>query len=136
MIRDNRELAERRDLSDISFRVGSPPDLEMGQAFDIVYCMPTLYFVEEVERAIETLYSHVDAGGYLVFNYPTEATREWLRDESRRKREFFSPVVSGTTLLTREALERLLDADLHDYWAFVGATELQSPENPAVFVRR
>jgi hypothetical protein len=78
----------------------------------------------------------VKPGGYLIFNYPNEATREWLRDEPEGKREFFAPVAAGTNLLTREAIERLLDTDVDDYWAFVGATDLQFGDSPAVFVQR
>jgi trans-aconitate methyltransferase len=136
VIRDNRELAEQRDLSNISFGVRSLPDIDMGREFDIVYCMATLYFVEEIESALTNLYNHVDSGGYLIFNYPTKATRDWLQDQSQQKREFFSPVVAGTNLLTQEEIEQLLGATLHDYWELVGATELQSAENPAVFVQR
>ncbi|MFC7133627.1 MULTISPECIES: class I SAM-dependent methyltransferase [Salinibaculum] len=136
VIRDNRELAEQRDLSNISFSVRSLPDIDMGREFDIVYCMATLYFVEEIEIAIETLYNHVASGGYLIFNYPTEATRDWLRDASQQKREFFSPVVSGTNLLTEKEIEHVLGTTLQDYWELVGATELQSAGHPAVFVQR
>ncbi|WP_135366025.1 class I SAM-dependent methyltransferase [Halosimplex halophilum] len=136
VIRDDREVADRRDLPNISFHVRSLPDLDLGREFDIVYCMATLYFVEAIEDAIEALYDHVKPGGYLIFNYPNEATREWLRDEPEGKREFFAPVAAGANLLTREAIEQLLGTDVDDYWEFVGAAELQSGDSPAVFVQR
>ncbi|QLH76707.1 methyltransferase domain-containing protein [Halosimplex rubrum] len=136
VIRDDHEVADRRDLSNISFRVRSLPDLDVGREFDIVYCMATLYFVEAIEDAIEALYDHVEPGGYLIFNYPNEATREWLRGQPEQKREFFALVDSGTNLITRTEIERLLGTEASDYWSFVGAADQRSGDSPAVFVRR
>ena len=135
VIRDNREIAAERELPNISFDVRSLPALDLGREFDIVYCMATLYFVEAIERAIETLYEHVCPGGYLIFNYPNEATREWLRDQPEQKREFFAPVAAGTNLLTQSEIEQVLGTATHDYWEFVGATDRQSEDSSAVFVQ-
>lgn len=123
VVEDDRDLASERGIDNVSFEVGSLPDLALGRRFDVVYCVATLYFVADVEAALRSLYDHVDEGGHLVASYPTERLRDQLADAPESKQALFEPVVEGRNVTTAEEIARLLDAPVESYWSLVGADE-------------
>lgn len=62
LILDNRRHAAAEGIENLSFGVAILPDIDLGQAFEVVYCMATLAFVEEVESALISLYEPVAPG--------------------------------------------------------------------------
>ncbi|MFC7156073.1 class I SAM-dependent methyltransferase [Halomarina halobia] len=139
VVADNRALAAERGLDNLSFAVDALPDLSTDGRFDLVYCVATLYFVEAVADALRALWARVAPGGYLVVNYPTEATREWAREELDpwRRDEFFHLVRDGANLLTREEVARATGGEARDYWAAVGVGDEPGAERaPTAYVRR
>lgn len=138
VVADNRELAAERDLENLSFAVDALPDLATDRRFDLVYCVATLFFVADVETALERLYDLVRPGGYLVVNYPNERTREWAREHDDEKRVDFSLVAEGANVLTESEIGALLDAEPRDYWDAVDAADADfvTPDKPIVYVER
>lgn len=123
VVEDNRTLARERGIENISFEVESLPDVDLGRSFDVVYCVATLFFVADVETAIERLYDHVAPGGYLIVNYPTRALQDWVREQDDEKRAFFELVEAGENLTTADAIGRLLGTTVQDYGEAVDAGE-------------
>lgn len=121
VVEDNAELASERDLENITFEVASLPDLELGQGFDVVYCVATLYFVADVETALRSLYDHVEDGGYLVVSYPTERLQEQIARAPESKQSLFEPVLEGRNVTTADEIADLLDAPVESYWSMVDA---------------
>lgn len=134
VVRDDRAVADERGLENISFEVATLPGIDLGRRFEHVYCLATLYFVEDVERALRALYDHVEPGGILVVSYPDEDLRAWVREQDESKREFFELVAAGENLLTQGEVEELLDARVEDFWTAVGAED--DDEAATVFLRR
>ncbi|PSP79155.1 class I SAM-dependent methyltransferase [Halobacteriales archaeon QS_1_68_20] len=121
VIEDNRELAAEHGLDNITFEVAALPDLDLGRTFDVVYCVATLYFVEDVEAATRSLFDHVADGGYLVVSYPTEGLREWASGLDDFEQSFFEPVLDGRNLTTAAEIESWLDASVESYWSVADA---------------
>lgn len=116
VIADNRDLARERGLDNLAFEVAALPDADLGGRYELVYCVATLYFVADVERALETLYDAVEPGGHLVVSYPDRRLQEWVREQGDQKRAFFELVDEGENLVTREEVAGIL-GDVRDYWA-------------------
>ncbi|WP_227353184.1 class I SAM-dependent methyltransferase [Haladaptatus salinisoli] len=124
VVRDNNEKATVEGVENLQFAVGSLPDLDTDRQFDVVYCVATLYFVEEPRRAIESLYARVRDGGHLVLNYPNEASREQFDEEFEgRKRESFELVLSGANLISEDVVREVTGAETRNYWELVGAED-------------
>jgi trans-aconitate methyltransferase len=122
VVRDNAEKAAKEGLNNLHFAVDSLPELHTDERFDVVYCVATLYFVEEPRRAIESLYDHVREGGYLVLNYPNETSKETFdREFKGRKRESFELVLSGANIIDEEVVRETTGADTRSYWDLVDA---------------
>jgi hypothetical protein len=76
-----------------------------------VTCLSTLHYVEQIEEAVSNLFSVVEEGGYLLFNYPNLYTH-WMYkrdaekgdDEMRRR---FALVLSGRNLITQRTIQAL-----------------------------
>lgn len=139
VVEDNRARAARREVDNLTFAVDSLPDLEVGRKFDLVYCMAVLYFIEDVEPAVEALYDRVRPGGHLVFNYANRLSRATFdREFEGRKRDAFELVIEGENLLSYDAIEDLLGRRPRSYWDAVGADdpEYTGRDSPAVYVRK
>ncbi|MFC5971264.1 class I SAM-dependent methyltransferase [Halomarina salina] len=137
LIGDNRELAADAGLGNLTFAVDSLPDLDAGGEYDLVYCVATLFFVEDVDRALESLWSRVAAGGFLVVSYPSTGTRRGAMAMDEQSRAFFSLVVGEENLRTREAVESVLGTAVEDFWDAVDAPEEPYREfAPTVYARR
>lgn len=139
VVADNRERAADRE--NLHFAVDALPDLDADhrysdRRFDVVYSAATLNFVTEVERALRSLHDRVAPGGHLVVNYPNEALREEAEGFDGRKREAFSLVLEGENLLTEADVERVLDAEVRDYWSAVDADNLREDQWPMVWVEK
>lgn len=125
----------------VTFEVATLPDFDVERRFDLVYCYATLHYVRDVERAVRTLYEYVRPGGYLIFNYPSEATRAFYHDQFADEpafRERFELVFDGENVTSAENIEDALGASVHDYWDAVDADEDvgAAPANPCVFVQK
>ncbi|WP_266079642.1 class I SAM-dependent methyltransferase [Haladaptatus caseinilyticus] len=139
VVRDNAEKAEEQGLDNLRFTVDSLPDLDTDRRFDVVYCVATLYFVEEPRRAIERLYSRVRDGGHLVVNYPNEISREQFdREFEGRKRESFELVLSGANLINEDVVRDVTGAETRNYWELVDAEdeEFADAATPCVVVEK
>ncbi|WP_439028308.1 class I SAM-dependent methyltransferase [Haloarchaeobius sp. DT45] len=124
VIRDNRRIADELGFDNVHFAVDALPDLGTGRRFDLVYCMATLYFVDDTEAAVQALYDRVAPGGRLVFNYPNRYTHtRFDREFTGARRELFRHVVEGDNLLSYRCIEELLGTRPRDYWALVGARD-------------
>lgn len=124
VVRDNAGKATEEGLDNLHFAVDSLPDLDGNQKFDVVYCVATLYFVDEPRRAIESLYSRVRAGGHLVLNYPNrESKRTFDGEFEGRKRESFELVLSGANIIDEEVVREVTGADTRNYWELVDAED-------------
>ncbi|MCT9095151.1 class I SAM-dependent methyltransferase [Haloarchaeobius sp. HME9146] len=122
VIEDNRRLADELGFHNVHFAVDALPELGTGRTFDLVYCMATLYFVDDAETAVRAMYDHVRPGGQLVFNYPNRYTHtRFDREFTGARRELFRHVVEGDNLLSYRHIEDLLGTRPRDYWALVGA---------------
>ncbi|WP_435334631.1 class I SAM-dependent methyltransferase [Haloarchaeobius sp. TZWWS8] len=138
VVEANREQADERGLDNLRFAVDSLPDLDVSREFDLVYCMATLYFVDDVEAALRALHARVAPGGSLVFNYPNRYTQSWARDLEGEKREAFELVARGENLLSYDAIEDALGIRPESYWTAVDARneEYVTRRSPAVYVRK
>lgn len=133
VIADNREVARERGLDNLAFEVAALPEADLGGRYEVVYCVATLYFVADVEAALRTLFEAVEPGGHLVVSYPDRRLREWVSERDERTRAFFELVADGENLLTADDVERILGAELHDYWALA---EDPPDRTGTVYVRR
>lgn len=114
------------DLNNVVLHEASLPDIDVDETFDVVYCFNTLHYVADVEAAVRNLFELVRSDGLLLFTYPTEADRRWLRDELRDPsstlvgdhdsdwlRERFQLVISGENVVDRDDLRETLDHDVN-----------------------
>ncbi|WP_435360238.1 class I SAM-dependent methyltransferase [Haloarchaeobius sp. DFWS5] len=137
VVEANTERAREEGIDNVHFAVDALPDLAVEREFDLVYCMATLYFVDDAEAALTALYDRVEPGGHLVFNYPNRYTQAWARNDiSDQKREAFSLVADGENLLTYEAIEDVLGTRPRSYWTAVDARDedYARRSGPAVYV--
>jgi trans-aconitate methyltransferase len=137
VVEANRERAAEADLDTLQFAVAGLPDLGVDRRFDLVYCMATLYFVEDVERALVELYDMVAPGGTLVCNYPNRYTKAWVNEDADdQRREAFDLVGRGENLLSYDRIGDLLGHTPRSYWSAVGAgdADYARRSSPAVYV--
>ena len=123
VIEDNRERAAEEGIGNIAFRVGELPNLDLGQQFDLVYCIATTYFVREVDTALRTLYERVEPSGYLVADYPSERLQEWVAEQDEQKQAFFDLVAAGENIRTTEEIQAVFDEEIREYGQAVDAGE-------------
>lgn len=139
VVRDNGERADELGLENLHFAIDLLPDLDTDRRFDVVYCVATLYFVDEPRRAIERLYSRVREDGYLVLNYPNRASREKFDAEFEgRKRKSFEHVLDGQNLIGKEVVREVTGAETRNYWEFVDAEDKEFVDSatPCVVVKK
>ena len=139
VVRDNTEKATEEGLDNLHFAVDSLPNLDRNRKFDVVYCVATLYFVNEPKRAIESLYSHVREGGHLVLNYPNEQSRKTFdREFEGRRRESFELVLSGANIIDEAVVREATGAETRSYWELVDAEdeEFVDSATPCVVVEK
>ena len=118
VIEKNRE--EYAGLSNLTFEQAMLPIFDIDQEFDFVFSYATLHYVREIERAIEELYAHVRPNGHFVFNYPNRAYRNDHQDAEGQLRERLQLPINGENLLSQERIADVLNADVRDFWEFVG----------------
>ncbi|WP_267641668.1 class I SAM-dependent methyltransferase [Haloarchaeobius amylolyticus] len=139
VIRDDRRLAADLGFENVHFAVDALPDLATDRTFDLVYCMATLYFVDDTGAAVRAMYDRVRPGGYLVFNYPNRYTHtRFDREFTGARRELFHHVVAGENLLSYSRIEDLLGTRPRDYWRLVDARDCSfvGRDTPCVAVQR
>ncbi len=131
----NRERANEEGAGNLRFVVDVLPDVEAERRFDLVYCYATLHYVEDVERALETLYDRVREGGHLVFNYPNRLTPAEYRRimagdldgplevDPEAFAERFSLVLDRENLLSYERIHDVLGTWPRSFWSAVDAPD-------------
>ncbi|MWG34925.1 class I SAM-dependent methyltransferase [Halomarina oriensis] len=127
LMRDNRDLAADANVENLTFAVDTLPDLDTDGEYDLVYCVATLFFVKDVDRALESLWDRVAPGGHLVVSYPSSGTRRGALEMDEQSQAFFSLVVGEENLRTRADVESVLGVKTADFWAAVDA-----PDEPFV----
>jgi len=136
VLRLDRLKARREGLRNLRFRRAGLPDLEIEGEYDIVVCIATLHYVEDVRKALRQLYRIVRPGGHLIFNYPNRVQQAATRREARTDPivgRRFALVLSGTNLLTRGVIADVLRQRPRSFWR-----EVDEPPrwlNPCVVVR-
>jgi SAM-dependent methyltransferase len=131
-LREARERAADRDLSNVTVESATLPAFDPGRSFDVVYCYAVLHYVEEVERAIRQLYDAVAPGGHLVFNYANRITQaEWKRESTGDGvladepdfRERFALLLDGENLLSYDRIAEVLGTRPRSFWSTADAPE-------------
>lgn len=123
VIEQNRQ---ETDLANLEFRVETLPEIETKRQFDIVYCFATLFYVAEIEAAVENLYARVRQGGYLLFDYLNRLSPAGFRrviDHPGNDTEWFQRryalVLDRENLLSYERIHDLLGRWPQSYAAIV-----------------
>jgi len=135
-VRANRD---RADPENVNWLVEALPDLAVDDQFDLVYCIGTLYFVADVERALRALYDRVAPGGHLVVTYPNRYTKAWADTvDDERTRVAFSLVRSGENLLTYSDIADVVGTTPRSYWTAVDARDADyaTERSPAVYLQK
>jgi trans-aconitate methyltransferase len=133
ILRMNRQKAAKLGLDNLHFHFTMLPAMAVRRRFSIVLCIATLHYVEDPKRAIRRLYSMVEPGGYLVFNYPNRAHRAAVIREAERDpvvSRRFELVIHGGNLLSYSNIERILERRPRSFWLAVG--EPTNVVNPCV----
>lgn len=137
-------------LADVTFAEAALPDPGIDRTFEAVYCLNTLDYVPDVERALRDLFALVEAGGVLVFNYPSPARQAWheshLADpgdywlgehDERWLRRRLRLVDSGENVLTRARVAEVLGREPQPVGSFLeGVTPNPDPVAPVLAVER
>ena len=138
MIAKNRRRARDLGLPNIGFGREVLPEISSKRTYDIVMCIATLFYVREIERAIVNLFSRVNRGGYLIFNYPNVASTHWYRSNIRtddaENRKRFSLVLNGNNLFSLRRIEEALGKRPYSFWKAV--SEFPKPGNVCVYVQK
>lgn len=138
VIKQNRLKVRKMGLRNIRFECEMLPDIETKEMFDLIYCIATLYYVREIERAIRNLYERVNERGYFIFSYPNRFSmfwyRNWVRSNDNEKRKRFSLVLNGKNLLTLEDIEKALGKRPNNFWKAIG--EKIGRENMCVYMQK
>jgi SAM-dependent methyltransferase len=143
-------LAPDRDIADVTFAAASLPDPAIDRTFDVVYCLNTLDYVPDIERALRDLFDLVADGGLLVFNYPSPARQAWYEThlanpgdywlgehDERWLRRRLRLVDAGENVLTREQVAGLLGHEPRPVGAFLeGVTPNPDPVVPVLAVEK
>jgi SAM-dependent methyltransferase len=114
-------LAPEWGLAEVTFAAAGLPAPGIDRTFDVVYCLNTLDYVPDIERALRDLFALVAEGGLLVFNYPSPARQAWHEThlaapddywlgehDERWLRRRLRLVDTGENVLTHERVEELL----------------------------
>lgn len=143
-VREARERATERDLSNVTVETATLPAFDPGRLFDVVYCYAVLHYVEDVERAIRELYDAVAPGGHLVFNYPNRITRaEWDRESTGDGvladepdfRDRFALLLDGKNLLSYDRIADVLGTQPRSFWSAADAPDYWAAEGTPPEVR-
>lgn len=114
------------DRTTLSFGVASVPDPGIDRVFDVVWCVHTLDYVRDVERAVADLYDLVAPGGHLIVRYPNPEVCETYGENVEPGTPLydrFSLVCEGVNRISRERVDELLAGEVRDFWAVVDAPE-------------
>ena len=149
-----RETHEERTaaapLAPVTFEAAALPDPGIDRTFDAVYCLNTLDYVPDIERALGDLFALVADGGVFVFNYPSPARQAWHEThlatpadywlgehDERWLRRRLRLVDAGENVLTRSRVAEVLGRDPQPVGAFLdGVTPTPDPVAPVLAVER
>ena len=138
VIKQNRLKAKKLGLSNIRFDCEMLPDIKTIDKFDLIYCIATLHYVENIKGAIQNLYKHVNDSGFLIFNYPNRfslfAYRNWIKLSDLENKRRFSLILNEKNILTLEEIKKILGKWPNNFWKAVG--EGPSRENNCIYVQK
>ena len=138
VIKQNQLKAKQLGLSNIRFDYEMLPEINSVDTFDLIYCIATLHYVENIKEAIQSLYAHINDGGLLIFNYPNRyslfAYRKWIKPDDLENKKRFSLVLNERNLLTLEEINQVLGKRPKNFWKAVG--EGSSRENNCIYVQK
>jgi len=111
VLANNRARARDARLDSVSFSHAALPRIDVAGGFDLVTCLSTLHYVEEIAEAVRSLYSIVREGGCLIFNYPNIYThwmyrRDVKRDDEEMSRRF-ALILNRRNILTQKTIRRI-----------------------------
>ncbi|WP_276257791.1 class I SAM-dependent methyltransferase [Haloglomus litoreum] len=143
-------LAPEWGLAPVTFAAAGLPDPSIDRTFDVVYCLNTLDYVPDIERALRDLFDLVAPGGVLVFNHPSPARQAWhethLADpddywlgehDERWLRRRLRLVDTGENVLARDRVEDLLGREARPVGELLeGVTPNPDPVAPVLSVEK
>jgi len=137
-IAQNRMRVEKMGISNMRFECEMLPDIKTTEKFDLVFCIATLHYVEDIRSAIRNLHARVGDGGFLIFNYPNRfslhAYRKQIRPDDCDGQRRFLLILNEKNLLTLEDIRKILGRQPMNFWKAVG--EGPSRENNCVYVQK
>ena len=95
-------------LKSLHFEFARLTHLAIRRRFDVVICLATLHYVENLRAVVKSLYSILKPGGFLILNYPILLQRAATAREAEREPivlKRFALVLAGTNLLSRGMVE-------------------------------
>ncbi len=135
MIKRNRERARELAIRNISFNRIQLPDVPRGMTFNLVLCIATLHYVKDNLLAIQDLFTILEPGGFLIFNYPNAYSRQWYqKNATGNMRRRFALLLSGENILSEKTIEDALGRPCHNFWTEIGESAPRG--NPCVYVRK
>ena len=143
-------LAPDWGLGDVSFDAAALPDPGIDRTFDAVYCLNTLDYVPDIERALRDLFGLVADDGVLVFNYPSPARQAWHEThlanpgdywlgehDERWLRRRLRLVDAGENVITRSRVAEVLGREPRPVGELLdGVTPNPDPVAPVLAVER
>ena len=147
----NREHAREVALENVAFERTVLPDFDPERRFDVVSCFYTLVYVDDVERALDSLHGAVAPGGFLAFTYHNRLARAHFRDvaesleqnvaesspfDPNRYAERFRLLIEGENLLSYDRVHDVLGTWPRSVWSVVGGDRRYPAwrHNPLVYV--
>jgi len=107
----NRVRARDAKLGNVAFSQATLPNIDVAGGFDLVTCLSTLHYVEQIEEAIRNLYTIVKEGGCLVLNYPNIYTHWMYRRDVKQgdgeMRRRFTLVLNRRNTLTQKTIQKI-----------------------------
>ncbi|MFB6197071.1 MAG: trans-aconitate 2-methyltransferase [Halobacteriaceae archaeon] len=138
VVQQNRSLATAQHLDNLTFETATLPAFDIDRTFQCVTCIATLHYVADIETAIESLYSHVEPGGTLIFNYPNRYTRAADQKDPETDPDRFELVLEGENLLTYQKIQEILPRKPRSFWKAVNVDNWRSlgQTNPCVIIEK
>jgi trans-aconitate methyltransferase len=135
IVKKNGERARELAIRNISFNRIQLPLVPRGMAFDLVLCIATLHYLKDNLLAIENLFTTLEPGGFLIFNYPNAYSRQWYqKNATGDTRRRFAVLLAGENILSKRIIEDAIRRPCHNFWREMGESAPRG--NPCVYVRK
>ena len=138
IVKKNRQRADEQALSNLHFEQDTLPNIKSRLSFDLVYSIATLHYIRDIKLAIQKLYQRVNAGGFLIFNYPNRHSMFWYRKHikpsNKEMRTRFSLLLAGRNLITLKDITNITGTRPMNFYRAVGEKGLRA--NVCVYLHK